>query len=330
MFNQIKLYYICDIKNITMNIYDFYPKIFEKKIPLNLLDIPSRNYLHWKKENLLNILKENKSDSIEKREKVLLNVFDALWLLIIKELREFNIDFPTIRSVKDILYSNIQLDQDKLDSTSKDEFTNTILKNIPDEYQEMIKPLMLDGSFLKFIDKIIDKKNIILFQNIGGILFDILVREIAVSLIIKKNRDAVEVEFLKNNSGNSSVHIAESISNSIIKDTFINVPMLPLVAKMFENSNFDKYNFQFDLFNQNEKKIIDALNDDLCKEIKVNKHQSGDITLNLTFEADVKNEHAKEVRRILGLKQYEKIELVYRNEKHLIINNTRKEILKKE
>lgn len=312
-----------------MSIYDFYPKIFEKKIPINLLDIPSRNYLHWKKENLLNIPKENKSDSIEKREKVLLNVFDALWLSIIKELREFNIDFPTIRAVKDILYSNIQLDQDKLDSTSKDEFINTILKNIPDEHQEMIKPLLLDGSFFTLIDNIIDKRNVILFQNIGGILFDILVREIAVSLIIKKNNDFVEVEFLKKNSGNSAVHIAESISNSIIKDTFLNVPMLPLIAKMFEDSNFDKYSFQFDLFNQNEKKIIDALNDDLCKEIKVTKHLSGDITLNLTFEADVKNENAKEIRRILGFKQYDKIEMVYRNDKHLIINNTKKEILKK-
>jgi hypothetical protein len=313
-----------------MNIYDFYPKIFEKKIPLNLLDIPSRNYLHWKKENLLNTPKENKSESIEKREKVLLNVFDALWLSIIKELREFNVDFPTIRAVKDILYSNILLDQDKIDSTSKDEFINTILKYIPDEYQEMIKPLLLDGSFLTLINKIIDKKNIILFQNIGGILSDVLIREISVSLIIKKNNGSVEVEFLKNDTTNSYTIVAKTISNSIIKDTFINVPMVPLIGKMFENSGFDKYNFQFDLFNQNEKKIIDALNDDLCKEIKVTKHQSGDITLNLTFEEDVKNEHAKEVRRILGLKQYEKIELVYRNDKHLVINNTRKEILKKE
>jgi hypothetical protein len=313
-----------------MNIYDFYPKIFEKKIPLNLLDIPSRNYLHWKKENLLNTPKEKKSDSIEKREKVLLNVFDALWLSIIKELREFNVDFPTIRAVKDILYSNILLDQDKIDSTSKDEFINTILKYIPDEYQEMIKPLLLDGSFLTLIDKMIDKKNIILFQNIGGILSDVLIREISVSLIIKKNNGSVEVEFLKNDTTNSYTIVAKTISNSIIKDTFINVPMVPLIGNMFENSGFDKYNFQFDLFNQNEKKIIDALNDDLCKEIKVTKHQSGDITLNLTFEEDVKNEHAKEVRRILGLKQYEKIELVYRNDKHLVINNTRKEILKKE
>ena len=173
-----------------MNIYDFYPKIFEKKIPLNLLDIPSRNYLNWKKENLLNIPKEINSDNIEKREKVLLNVFDALWLLIIKELREFNVDFPTIRAVKEILYSYIQLDQNKIDSTPNDEFINSILKYIPNEFQELIKPLLKDGSFFQLVDKIMDNKNAVLFQNIGGILTDILIREISVSLIIKKSNGA--------------------------------------------------------------------------------------------------------------------------------------------
>lgn len=313
-----------------MNLYDFYPKIFEKQIPLNLLEIPSRNYLHWKKENLLNDLKENKADSAEKRERVLLNVFDSLWLSIIKELRKFNVDFSTIRAVKEILYAVVQFDQDKLDSAKDEEFINSILKNIPFVYHAAIKPLLHDGSFLKLIDSFIDKKNVILFKNIGGILFDILIKEVSVSLIIKKNNGYVEVEFLKNDISNSCINVAKTISNSIVKDTFINVPLGPLIGKMFENSDFDKYHFQFDLFNHNEKKIIDALNDDLCKEIKVTKHHSGDITLSLTFEEDVKNEHAKEVRRILGLKQYEKIELVYRNEKHLIIKNTRREILKKE
>ena len=234
-----------------MNIYDFYPKIFEKKIPINLLDISSRNYLNWKKENLLNIPKENKSDSIEKREKVLLNVFDALWLLIIKELREFNVDFLTIRAVKDILYSYIQLDQNKIDSTPKDEFINSILKYIPNEFQELIKPLLKDGSFFQLVDKIMDNKNAVLFQNIGGILTDILIREISVSLIIKKSNGFVEVEFFKIDASDSYSNYGIAISNSIVKDTFINVPMVPLIFKLFENSNFDKYTFQFDLYNQN-------------------------------------------------------------------------------
>jgi hypothetical protein len=314
-----------------MNFYDFYPRIFEKKIPLNLLNISSRNYLNWKKENLLISMKESNLNGDEKRERVLLNVFDALWLLIIKELRGFNVDFPTIRAVKDIMYSNVELDQDKLNSTSIQDLTNAILKHVPDELKEAIKPLLLDGSFLTLFDKIIDQKNHLLFQNIGGIFSDVFLRNNSVSLIIKKNDGFVDVIFLKNENGNlnADVELVNLVSKTLIHDTFINIPIIPLFEKMFENTSFDKYNFQFDLFNENEKKIIDALNDDLCKEIKINKHQSGDITLNLTFEEDLKNNHAKEVRRILGLKQYEKIELVYRNDKHLVINNTRKEILKK-
>ncbi len=261
----------------------------------------------------------------------MLNVFDALWLLIIKELRGYNVDFPTIRAVKDIMYSNVELDQDKLNSTSIQDLTNAILKHVPDELKEVIKPLLLDGSFLTLFDKIIDQKNHVLFQNIGGIFSDVFLRNNSVSLIIKKNDGFVDVIFIKNENGNlnADVELVDLVSKTLIHDTFINIPIIPLFEKMFENTSFDKYNFHFDLFNENEKKIIDALNNDLCKEIKINKHQSGDITLNLTFEEDLKNNHAKEVRKILGLKQYDKIELVYRNDKHLVINNTRKEILKK-
>jgi hypothetical protein len=134
---------------------------------------------------------------------------------------------------------------------------------------------------------------------------------------------------MKNDPNGTFTDVAKSIADSLTNTTFINVPLVPLVAKLFEDSSFDKYTFQFGLFDANEKKIIDALKDDLCKEIKITKHQSGDLTMNMTFEENLKNEHAKEVRKILGLKQYEKIELVYRNDKHLIINNTRREILKK-
>lgn len=143
---------------------------------------------------------------------------------------------------------------------------------------------MLDGSFLTMIDSFIDKKNIILFKHIGNVLFDVLIRQLTVSLIIKKNSDIVEVEFMKNDLSNTYVNVAKLMAYNISNHSFINVPIVPLVAKLFENEVFDKYNFQFGLLDANEKKIIDALNDDLCKEIKVTKHQSGDLTMNLTFE----------------------------------------------
>jgi hypothetical protein len=159
------------------------------------------------------------------------------------------------------------------------------------------------------------------------------VQKIAISLIITKDDDFVEVVFFKNemdfpNSGNIKTN--ERIVDIMINTTYINIPLVPLVSKLFENTDFDKYNFQYNLFNKNERKVIEALNDNNCKEIKVTKHNSGDITLNLSFEKEVKKEEAKEIRKILGLKQYEKMEVVFRNDSHLILNNTKKEVLKKQ
>ena len=146
-----------------MELYEFYPKIFEKKIPLNLLDITSRNYSNWKKENLLYNTKKLNKEGDEKRERVLLNVFDALWLSIVKELKNFNIDFNTIRQIKDVLYSKVEFDQEKIDTLTKNEFVNSILQKMPEEYHQVIKPLLLDGSLFKMIDSFIDEKNAILF-----------------------------------------------------------------------------------------------------------------------------------------------------------------------
>jgi len=317
-----------------MNLLEFYPNILEKTIPLNLLDISSRNYLNWKKEQLLYVTTIDKSEHADfKRKWVQLNLFDALWLLIIKELRNFNTDFNTIRTIKEIMYSNVELNQEKIDATLEKDFLNSILKYIPEMYQEVMKPLLIDGSVFSFLNKIIDEKNVILFTNIGIIFFDILIKDAFVSLFIRKNKDSVDVFILKNDKDIYHIDNIENnkiISNYILNDAFINIPIIPLIGKLFENSDFDKYNLHYAIFNQNERKIIEALNNDLCKEIKITKHQSGDLTLSLTFEENVKNDNAKEIRKILGLKQYEKIEMIYRNDKHLIINKTIKEILKKE
>lgn len=317
-----------------MYLLNFYPNILEKTIPLNLLDISSRNYLNWKKENLLYVTNVNKSENIDvKRKWVYLNLFDALWLLIVKELRELNIDFDTIRTIKDVMYSNVELNQEKIDSTTNDEFINSILKYIPVEHHNAIVPLMKDGSLIHLLSSVIDSENVILFKNIGLIFSDILIRSLAVSILIRKDNDSVDVLFIKNNKNVFNIDNMENnklISNYILNNTFINIPIIPLIGKLFENSDFDKYNLHYEIFNQNEKKIIEALNNEMCKEIKITKHQSGDLTLNLTFEENIKNDNAREIRKTLALKDYERIEVIYRNDKHLIINRNKKEVLKKE
>jgi hypothetical protein len=100
---------------------------------------------------------------------------------------------------------------------------------------------------------------------------------------------------------------------------------VPLVSQLFEDETFEKYCISFGLFNSHEKKLLKALHDSSCKKITIIKYDSERITFDLTKEIDVKGDHAKEIRKILGLKQYEKVELTYRNDKHLVIKNTQRE-----
>jgi hypothetical protein len=314
-----------------MNILEIYPKISNKYIPLSLLDVSTRNYIHWKKENLLFRYVDKPTNTIEKRERILLNVFDAFWISIVKELREFNVDFPTIRAVKEVLYANAKFNEELLDATPKGDFINSILNKIPESHRESFKPYLLDGSFIDLLKDFIDEKTIYLFKNIGVVLFDILYREYFVSLVIAKEDEHVITQILRlDSTSKSSITntIDDLYSNYLTKQTILCIPLTNLVWKMFEDPNFEKYNTKYDFFTENEQVILEALNNDDCKEIKVYKHDSGDMSLNLMFEENVKNEKANEVRKILGLKQYEKMELTYRNNNHITIKNQKKIILK--
>jgi hypothetical protein len=231
------------------------------------------------------------------------------------------------------MYANIEFNQELLDATSKEDFINSVLTNIPEAHREVFRPYMLDGSFINIITDFIDEKNMFLFKNIGSLLFDVLARDISLSLLVAKENDFVTTRFLKidpNSKLNSSQAIDTLVSDYVTEQTFLSIPISNLVWKIFENPSFEKYNLKYQFFSENERVVLDALNNDACKEIKVFKHESGDVTLNLVFEDALRQEQAREVRKILGLNQYEKMELTYRNDKHIVIKNTKKQILKQQ
>lgn len=311
-----------------VSVLNYYPLLTEKKIPLTLLDVHSRVYFNWKKEGLINET-VNEDENDPKRRKVFLNVFDALWILIIKELRNLNIDLKTILELKKFLFSIVQLDNEKLAQLSKEEFMDSILENIPFEYQEAVRQEFAEKSIDALID-MIDEEMVIAFKYIGSLLTDVLLLHKAVSLIIIKETASSELDFvIVNNNTKATAKEKEELygiySTHLSNNILINIPILPLVNKLFEDENLEKYCVGFGLFNSNEKKLLKALHDDNCKKISIIKYDSEHITFDITKEINVKGDTAKEIRKILGLKQYEKVELTYRNDKHLVIKNTHRE-----
>ena len=315
-----------------ISILNYYPLLTEKKIPLKPLDIQPRVYFNWKQEGLLNekARDTNEANKDVQRRKVFLNLFDALWVLIIKELRNLNIDLKTILELKKFLFSIVQMDFDKVGSPSFDELIASFLETIPLEFHNDFKAQFSKENMPFLLNKVTDEESIIAFTYIGSLLTNVLALKKAVSIIIIKETKTSELDFLiAENNNNASVEeknqLYEQYATHFSNHTLINLPILPLVSRLFEEENFEKYCISFGLFNSHEKKLLKALHDASCKKISIIKYDSDRITFDFTKEIDIKGDHAKEIRKILGLKQYEKVELTYRNDKHLVIKNTQRE-----
>ena len=100
-----------------------------------------------------------------------------------------------------------------------------------------------------------------------------------------------------------------------------------MFTKLFEDEDFEKYTSSFDLFTHREQKVLELLRNDNYKQIIIKKGDDGFIHLESKSSLEYKNETAKEIRKVLGLKTYERIDVIQRNDKHLIINKTTKEKL---
>lgn len=315
-----------------MSILNYYPLLTEKKIPLKPLDIHPRVYFNWKQEGLLNEKESNPNDEkiAFQRRKVFLNAFEALWVLIIKELRNLNIDLKTILELKKFLFTIVQVDENKVGAPTFEEIINTFLETIPLELHDAVKEQLSEENIDGFLENVIDEESIIAFKYIGSLLTDVLLLKKAVSIVIIKETKTSELDFfIAQNNSNASIkekeELYEQYAIHLSNNTLINIPIVPLVSQLFEDESFEKYCVSFGLFNSHEKKLLKALNDDSCKKINVIKYDSERITFDITKEVDVKGDSAKEIRKILGLKQYEKVEVIYRNDKHLVIKNTQRE-----
>lgn len=320
-----------------MELRDFYPIISEKKIPLSAINISPRIYSIWKDVGIIysekNKEKQESSDAKLKRKWVYLNVFDAIWLLIVKDLRKLNLDFGTIKELMDFLY---QLpDYDALfKEITEEEFLSNLTNKFPKKMIESLGENFNKQSFIDNLHNTIQDEQKPFLTNLNALLFGVLIQKSAPSIFINldNGKDVFEFTLIISNIRNEKFNenLFKFYSESFSTKTFINLPITPLVSQLFENEKLETHCSNYGLFSPEESRLLKAIRNDECREIKIIKHPSGDITINTTNEKNIRNESAKELRKILGLKQYDRVEISYRNDKHLVIKNIAKELMKHE
>lgn len=169
-------------------------------------------------------------------------------------------------------------------------------------------------------------------SNIGIVIYGVLIEKTFPSIIIElsdeKNNFNMAIAFNSPSKDNLKEDLFNFYTEKCANATFINLPILPIVQRLFENEKFDSHNINYGLYSKQESQLLDSIRDNECSEIKVIRHQSGDITMSFSEQDDIKGSKAKELRKLLGLKMYEKVEVTFRNENHLVIKNTQKKIIK--
>lgn len=284
-----------------------YPKIHESTIPLSNAKIGARIFFKWKQEKLIDLPEFSKNDWVR------LNIFQYVWVKIIKQLRLYGYTFESIKKIKEHAFSNIfDLEIGKTDEIISLLQNSSKLNKVQ---IEATKRLIIE---LKERNGIPDKYKII-NTKIGTEIISILLRGTISSLVVVEKDGMTEVDFTSFNS-------KKDIDSLVTIYPNIQIPIKRIVEEFFENpENLEKIE-TLGLFSVQEKEVIDAVRDKNFKEIIIKrKNGKNEVSIEVVKEADIVDEQKiKEIKRIFGLNEYSEITLSFRNEKHLYFKNTRR------
>ncbi|MBE9488987.1 MAG: hypothetical protein IMY67_01715 [Bacteroidetes bacterium] len=309
-----------------------YPNLCEPKVSINDLGVAHRVFFNWKDKKIIdyqhNFTPEDIANNVS-RKKIELNAFEALWVLIIKELRLFNIGLSTIAKLKSYLFTIPDLNfikdipEEDLDQINKD--------LLPKEAHNILNLLGLNSKGLvDYINKLPDS-NKIYFSHIGFLVNYILLSGHTPSIFIYKKPLEEELHFKLYNpqieailNKNSDEDYTNELINDLVQHSVINIPLRPLFELFFEDKSLLKYTKAFDLFTPGELKLLNILSSRDFKKIIIHRNNDNQITIESTSSEQVLGYKAIELNKSLGLKDYQRAEIIYRNDKNLVITNTTK------
>lgn len=315
-----------------INLLNYYPNLIKPKVTLIDLGVASRVFSNWKQKGIIDydhkFTDEELSNKVQ-RKKIELNVFEALWILIIQELRQFNIGLSTIKALKNFLFS--LPDYNSITDITKEELDQIIDATFDKAAGSFIKNF--DFQIKDLVDHFVNNNHEqqVYFNNISSLVNAILMLGDSPSIQIYKTpsdkefsfriyNPTVEKAFYKQqNQDFRDNFIMESTHNSII-----NIPIKPLFEQFFENKTLLRHAKVYDLYTPAELQVLQHIKDKDFQKITIYKSDTDTITLETSTSKQISGHIAKELRSILGLKQYKRAEVIFRDDKNLVIKNTQR------
>ncbi len=287
------------------------PRITERKVNLHQTGVDTRNFHHWK---ISEIVPKFESENMGKRSWVRLNLYDFVWVMIIKTAREFGVPIPLLKEMKELFYTNVLKEMIE----DKEELFNylTESKVLDNDQIEAFKGLIM---LLDEEENQIDETEFYLVTLLGMSVNEVLFKGSTLAVVFYKKNEQFVYDVLENG------RMAKlSSEESIMNYPHLVIPILPLISEFMGDESNEPVMEYWGFINKHEKKVIDALRKNDFTEIVIKKKKDGTLVIEGTEEKDVMDEKARVLRRILGLKEYDEITVKYRNDKHIYVKNIKR------
>lgn len=307
-----------------------FPKLNQQTIKLSALGVSSRVFYNWKEKGVIDYEHNYTVDDLKNkvnRKAILLNAFDALWILIVIEFRALNINLDSLIELKNFLFGPMEF---HLGDETLESFNDESLKELIPE--DVIKNFNITAEdFLKQIKSYKPNSNIY-YSNISSLINSIIMYGHNPSLMIHKLPFENQLNFYIFNPHAElyyyktiNQNFNEAFLNNFNQFSIISIPILPLISRFFVVEALMPYTIALGLYTENELKLLSILKNKAFDKITVyNDRGKKDVSFEVSLSENVSGEKAKQLRKIIGLKAYEKIETIYRNEKTIFINKTTK------
>lgn len=317
-----------------MDFFNVFPKLSEKQVTLSDLNVPYRIFVNWSEKGVIDYkVSESATNKDVTRRRVELDYFESLWVLIIKELRSFGMPLAKIRLIKDFLLAPI--DTSYFDKLSEKEISVILGQGLPDEINQLINEQIFNKEKAKSVLDTLPESYRMYATNLGGIVSSVLLAGHTPSLVLYKNpnEDDQSLKFQVFNpvaheieANQTGTDFRDELVNNMIHLSIFSIPIMPLISQFYKDDGLFKYTEGFALYSSSELEVLKILKQKDFKQIKIyTSHNKESFEVEITKEHDIKNNEAQTIKTLLGLKQYERAEIIFRNNKHLVIKNILKQ-----
>jgi hypothetical protein len=246
-----------------------------------------------------------------------LNIYDFIWVKIVQAARDFGVPIEAIRNLKNELFVDCIADIQK-ESEEFYQYHRDFLGTSEEEIQKI-------KQFLAFLDThredIIAEGELHLISIFGSIIHETLFCGLHMVIVFKKVEDDYIHDFIVYSESHEQL---PNLTEDLLKQPSVVIPIDTLISEFMEGEDNLPNLIHWGFINPKETKVLEAIRSKDFQSILIRINADETMVIEGTIETDLKDDKAKQVRRILGLKEYEEITIKYRNNKHLYLKNTQR------